>query len=70
MGKKVLLTTARATTWRTALRSWTDLLVNMGLSRKYSVYAVHEPWSDWKIYISRHDGRPVNQHEPHLKLVS
>ena len=70
MSQKVLLTTARATTWRTALRSWTRLLVNMGLSRKYSVYAVHQPWSDWSIYISRHDGRPVNEPEQHLKLVS
>jgi hypothetical protein len=42
----------------------------MGLSAKYSVYAVHQPWSDWSIYISRHDGRPVDQHELYLKLVS
>ena len=70
MSQKVLLTTARATTWRTALRSWTGLLVNTGLSRKYSVYAVHQPRSDWNICISRHDGRPVNQPEPHLKPVS
>jgi hypothetical protein len=70
MTQNVLLATARATTWRTALRSWTDLLVKMGLSAKYSVYAVHQPWSDWNIYISRHDGRPVNQPELHLKLVS
>jgi hypothetical protein len=43
MSKKLLLATARATTWRTALHSWTDLLVNMGPSRRYSVYAVHGP---------------------------
>ncbi len=70
MSKDVLLATARATTWRTALRSWTDLLVRTGLSARYSVYAVHQPRSDWKIYISRHDGRPVNQQELHLKVVS
>lgn len=70
MSKDVLLATARATTWRTELRSWTDMLAKLGLSAKYSVYAVHQPWSDWNIYISRHDGRPVNQHELYLKLVS
>ena len=70
MSQKVLLATARSTTWRTALRSWTDLLVTMGLSRKYSVYAVHQPGSDWNIYISWYDGRPVNEPEQHLKLVS
>jgi hypothetical protein len=70
MSKDVLLATARPTTWRAQLRSWTDLLVKMGLSAKYSVYAVHQPWSDWNIYISRHDGRSVNHHELHLKLVS
>lgn len=70
MSKDVLLATARATTWRTELRLWTDVLVKMGLSAKYSVYAVHQPWSDWNIYLSRHDGRPVDQHELYLKLVS
>jgi hypothetical protein len=70
MSKDVLLATARATTWRTELRLWTDVLVKGGLSAKYSVYAVHQPRSDWNIYLSRHDGRPVDQHELYLKLVS
>ena len=70
MSKDVLLATARAATWRTELRSWTDALAGMGLSAKYSVYAVHQPWSDWNIYLSRHDGRLAGQHELYLKLVS
>jgi hypothetical protein len=70
MSKDVLLATARATTWRTELCSWTDVLVKVGLSAKYSVYAVHQPRSDWNIYLSRHDGRPADQHELYLKLVS
>ena len=70
MSKDVLLATARATTWRTELCSWTDALAGMGLSAKYSVYAVHQPWSDWNIYLSRHDGRPAGLHYLYLKLVS
>jgi hypothetical protein len=46
------------------------MLAKGGLSAKYSVYAVHQPRSDWNIYLSRHDGRPVDQHELYLKLVS
>jgi hypothetical protein len=70
MSNDVLLATVRATTWRTELRSWTGMLARLGLSAKYSVYAVHQPRSDWNIYISRHDGRPVNQHGLYLELVS
>ena len=40
MSKDVLLSTAKATTWRTELRSWTDMLARLGLSAKYSVYAI------------------------------
>ena len=35
------------------------MLARLGQSAKYSVYAVHQPWSDCNIYLSRHDGRPV-----------
>ena len=70
MSNDVLLATVRATTWRTELRSWTGMLARLGLSAKYSVYAVHQPKVRLEHLHEPDYGRPVNQHGLYLKLVS